>query len=133
MVVHSSATFAAEHLAVYGSRSSIARVLAIPSQADREREVIDKLSAALEDALSSWPIAPLPQEADRQLMRWAAAFPVGSGLPETLQLCPRSRVGFCGDYVSGPGFGRIEGAMQSAHRLVASLLASALDRSAIVG
>lgn len=133
VVVHSSATFAAEHVAVYGARSSIARFLPSSSQAERELEVIEKLSAALEDALGAWPIAPLPQEADRQLMRWAAAFPVGAGLPETLLLCPNSRIGFCGDYVSGPGFGRIEGAMTSASRLVEQLLATALDRSAIVG
>lgn len=133
VVVHSSATFAAEHLGVYGARSSIARVLALPSPQEREQEVIEKLSAALEDALGAWPIAPLPPEADRQLMRWAAAFPVGAGLPDGLLLCPGSRIGFCGDYVSGPGFGRIEGAMASAQRLVEQLLPAALDRSAMVG
>ncbi len=133
VVVHSSATFAAEHLGVYGARSSIARVLSLPSPQEREQEVIEKLSAALEDALGAWPIAPLPPEADRQLMRWAAAFPVGAGLPEGLLLCPDSRIGFCGDYVSGPGFGRIEGAMASAHRLVEQLLPAALDRPAMVG
>lgn len=133
VVVHSSATFAAEHLGVYGARSSIARVLALPSPQEREQEVIEKLSAALEDALGAWPIAPLPPEADRQLMRWAAAFPVGAGLPDGLLLCPGSRIGFCGDYVSGPGFGRIEGAMASAQRLVEQLLPVALDRSAMVG
>ncbi|MFM8525297.1 MAG: NAD(P)-binding protein [Cyanobacteriota bacterium] len=133
VVVHSSATFAAEHVAVYGARSSIARLLSSPSQAEREQEVMEKLSAALEDALGAWPIAPLPQEADRQLMRWAAAFPIGAGLPETLLLCSASRIGFCGDYVSGPGFGRIEGAMTSASRLVEQLLATALDRSVMVG
>jgi hypothetical protein len=133
VVAHSSATFAAEHLNVYGARSSIAQVLALPSQAEREAEVIEKLMASLEDALGAWPIAPLPQEADRQLMRWAAAFPVGLGLPESLLLCPGSRVGFCGDYVSGPGFGRIEGAITSAVRLVEQLASLPLDRSAMVG
>ena len=133
VVVHSTATFAAEHLAVYGARSSIAKQMHFPSQADREQEVIEKLSAALEDALGAWPIAPLPLEADRQLMRWAAAFPVGAGLPDSLLLCPRSRIGFCGDYVGGPGFGRIEGALMSANRLVEQLLTQALDRSAMVG
>lgn len=133
VVAHSSATFAAEHLSVYGARSSIARLLAIPSPAEREEEVIERLVAALEDTLGAWPIAPLPEQADRQLMRWAAAFPVGAGLQDRLLLCPRSRIGFCGDYVSGSGFGRIEGAMRSAHRLVDQLLAAALDRSAKVG
>ena len=133
VVAHSSATFAAEHLNVYGARSSIARVLALPSQAEREAAVIERLSASLEDALGAWPIAPLPQEADRQLMRWAAAFPVGLGLPEGLLLCPDSRVGFCGDYVSGSGFGRIEGAITSAVRLVEQLVSLPLDRSAMVG
>ena len=37
-------------------------------------------------------------------------------------LCALSRVAFCGDYVSGPGFGRVEGAWRSAERLAAELI-----------
>jgi predicted NAD/FAD-dependent oxidoreductase len=31
-------------------------------------------------------------------------------------------VGFCGDYVAGVGFGRVEGALRSSERLAAMLL-----------
>jgi hypothetical protein len=34
-------------------------------------------------------------------------------------------VGFCGDYVAGVGFGRVEGALRSGERLAAALLAVA--------
>ncbi len=62
----------------------------------------------------------------RQLMRWGAAFPTGGGLPADTTVCPRSRVAFCGDFVAGPGFGRIEGALRSAQALAGRLLALAL-------
>jgi predicted NAD/FAD-dependent oxidoreductase len=61
-------------------------------------------------------------DADRQLMRWGAAFPVAPGLPSELSLCRQSKVGFCGDYITGPGFGRIEGALRSAERLADALI-----------
>jgi predicted NAD/FAD-dependent oxidoreductase len=57
-------------------------------------------------------------------MRWGAAFPREPGLPEDLLLCRHSRVGFCGDYVAGVGFGRVEGALRSGERLAAMLLAT---------
>ncbi len=59
----------------------------------------------------------------RQLMRWGAAFPVASGLPPAAMVCPASRVAFCGDFIAGPGFGRIEGALRSAQTLAGRLLA----------
>jgi predicted NAD/FAD-dependent oxidoreductase len=55
-------------------------------------------------------------------MRWGAAFPLQPGLPPGLAFCRRSRVGFCGDYLAGVGFGRVEGALRSAERLAADLL-----------
>ena len=54
-------------------------------------------------------------------MRWGAAFPLPPGLPAPLQLCPASRLGFCGDFVAGPGFGRVEGALRSAEALATGL------------
>jgi predicted NAD/FAD-dependent oxidoreductase len=39
--------------------------------------------------------------------------------------CPRSRVGFCGDFIAGVGFGRIEGALRSGEQLAHELLAHA--------
>lgn len=62
----------------------------------------------------------------RQLMRWGAAFPVSGSLPAEAMVCPRSRVAFCGDFIAGPGFGRIEGALRSAQALAGRLLALVL-------
>lgn len=62
----------------------------------------------------------------RQLMRWGAAFPTAGGLPADGMVCPRSRVAFCGDFIAGPGFGRIEGALRSAQALAGRLLALVL-------
>ena len=122
VVAHSSAIFAAEHLSVYGSRSSIARQLGLMPRQEEETAVIEALSEALQDALADWLEPGLVARGERQLMRWGAAFPREPGLPEDLLLCRHSRVGFCGDYVAGVGFGRVEGALRSGERLAAALL-----------
>jgi hypothetical protein len=122
VVAHSSAIFAAEHLSVYGTRSSIARQLDRMPRQEEEKAVIEALSEALQDALAQWLEAGVVGRGERQLMRWGAAFPREPGLPQELLLCRRSRVGFCGDYVAGVGFGRVEGAMRSGERLAALLL-----------
>jgi len=122
VVAHSSAVFAAEHLSVYGSRSSIARQLGLMPQQEEEMAVIEALSEALQDALADWLEPGLVGRGERQLMRWGAAFPREPGLPEDLLLCRQSRVGFCGDYVAGVGFGRVEGALRSGERLAVALL-----------
>jgi len=122
VVAHSSAVFAAEHLSVYGSRSSIARQLGIQPKGEEEGAVIEALTEAVEGALAAWLAPGLVRQGERQLMRWGAAFPLEPGLPQALALCPRSRVGFCGDYLAGVGFGRVEGSLRSAERLAASLL-----------
>jgi predicted NAD/FAD-dependent oxidoreductase len=64
--------------------------------------------------------AALPQ-AGRQLMRWGAAFPLPPGLPTELMVCPQSKVAFCGDYLAGEGFGRLEGALRSGEALARNL------------
>ena len=122
VVAHSSAVFAAEHLSVYGSRSSIARQLGQLPRQEEETAVIAALSEALQDALADWLEPGLVGRGERQMMRWGAAFPREPGLPEDLLLCRHSRVGFCGDYVAGVGFGRVEGALRSGERLAAMLL-----------
>jgi hypothetical protein len=122
VVAHSSAVFAAEHLSIYGSRSSIARQLGIQPKQEEELGVVEALTEALEGALAAWMAPGLVQQGERQLMRWGAAFPLEPGLPQALALCPRSRVGFCGDYLAGVGFARVEGSLRSAERLAACLL-----------
>lgn len=121
VVAHSSATFAADHLSLYGERSAVARLLALPPDRERQDAAIAALEQQLLQALRPWLGSPSLQGADRQLMRWGAAFPVAPGLPSDLCLCAGSRLGFCGDFVAGPGFGRIEGALRSAERLALAL------------
>jgi len=131
VVAHSTGTFAAEHLNVYGSRSSIAKHLGLTPPRQREAEVIAALERALRGALAAWfgePSGPEPAQdplwpgARGELMRWGAAFPLRPGLPQALALCPHSRVGFCGDFIEGPGFGRVEGAMRSGEALADRLM-----------
>ena len=88
--------------------------------------MIQALARAVMECLAPWIDDLSLERASPQLMRWAAAFPVAPGLPPSLRLCPLSRVGFCGDYLAGEGFGRIEGALHSAEQLAASLLQAGL-------
>jgi predicted NAD/FAD-dependent oxidoreductase len=125
VVAHSSDTFAADHLDVYGSRSAVAQMLGLPAASGREETVIAALGSALDQCLAPWLQGWrgfVPQ--DCQLMRWGAAFPVAPGMPTQLMLCKQSQLGFCGDYIAGEGFGRIEGALRSGEILATKLLAS---------
>ncbi|MEY3767393.1 MAG: hypothetical protein RLZZ11_463 [Cyanobacteriota bacterium] len=117
VVVESSQAFAERHLGVYGSRSSAAQVLGATPHAKAEAAVIASLDQAVQNALGLSTAG-----ADRQLMRWGAAFPQGQGLSPELSLCPTSRIGFCGDAIGGLGFGRVEGALRSAEALAHQLL-----------
>ena len=47
------------------------------------------------------------------VMRWGASRPLNHPLHPELQWCPTSGVGFCGDWIEGPGFGTAEGAIRS--------------------
>jgi predicted NAD/FAD-dependent oxidoreductase len=122
VVVHSSATFAAEHLSVYGARSAIARQLGIPPRAEEEQQVIQALAKSLDEVMAPWLPHPPSAGGERQLMRWGAAFPLPQGLPPELGWNPALKLGFCGDFVAGPGFGGVEGAMRSAEALAGRLL-----------
>jgi predicted NAD/FAD-dependent oxidoreductase len=64
----------------------------------------------------------LPQARSLGVMRWGAARPTGRRLPQSLQWCPQSQVGFCGDWIAGSGYGLAEGALQSALDLSDQLL-----------
>ncbi|MFM9047739.1 MAG: NAD(P)-binding protein [Cyanobium sp.] len=122
VVAHSNATFAAEHIGIYGSRSAIARQLGLTATTAQEQAVIDALSESLTDVLGHWlPPKPLAG-GDRQLMRWGGAFPLQPALPVALNWIPSLRLGFCGDFLAGPGFARVEGAMQSAQLLASQLM-----------
>ena len=117
VVAESSADFARGHLQVYGSRSSAAQLLAAPTDPNGEQQVMAALERGLQAALGLATAG-----AERQLMRWGAAFPQAPGLDPGLALCRSSRIGFCGDAITGPGFGRVEGALRSAEALAARLL-----------
>jgi predicted NAD/FAD-dependent oxidoreductase len=47
-------------------------------------------------------------------MKWRASQPSRCAVPLSLQLSRKYRIGFCGDWFEGEGFGRIEGAILSA-------------------
>jgi predicted NAD/FAD-dependent oxidoreductase len=122
VVVHSSATFAAEHLSVYGARSAMARQLGIPPRPEEEQQVMRALANGLDEVMASWLPHPASEQGERQLMRWGAAFPLPQGLPREVCWNAGLKLGFCGDYVAGPGFAGVEGAMRSAEDLAGRLL-----------
>ena len=48
------------------------------------------------------------------IMKWRASQPSGVAVPLSLQFSKKFRIGFCGDWFEGEGFGRIEGSILSA-------------------
>ena len=48
------------------------------------------------------------------IMKWRASQPSGCGVPLYLQTNKKYRIGFCGDWLEGDGFGRVEGSILSA-------------------
>ncbi|MBO8233934.1 NAD(P)/FAD-dependent oxidoreductase [Prochlorococcus marinus XMU1419] len=48
------------------------------------------------------------------IMKWRASQPSGIAVPLSFQLIRKYRIGFCGDWFEGEGFGRIEGSILSA-------------------
>ncbi len=55
------------------------------------------------------------------IMKWRASQPSGFRVPLSLQISRKYRIGFCGDWFEGEGFGRIEGSILSALILVNKL------------
>lgn len=117
VVVESSPAFAAQCLEVFGSGSSAAQLLKAGPNPQAEAAVIQALDLAVQHALRLSTTG-----AERQLMRWGAAFPQPPGLAAELSLCANSHIGFCGDALAGLGFGRVEGALRSAEALAERLL-----------
>ena len=52
------------------------------------------------------------------IMKWRASQPSGCAVPLSLQFNRKYRIGFCGDWFEGGGFGRIEGSIISSLKLV---------------
>jgi len=48
------------------------------------------------------------------IMKWRASQPYGCAVPLSLQIIRKYKIGFCGDWFEGEGFGRIEGSILSA-------------------
>ena len=48
------------------------------------------------------------------VMKWRASQPSGCGVPLSLQFSRKYKIGFCGDWFEGEGFGRMEGSILSA-------------------
>ena len=48
------------------------------------------------------------------IMKWRASQPSGCAVPLSLQFIRKYRIGFCGDWFEGEGFGRMEGSILSA-------------------
>jgi predicted NAD/FAD-dependent oxidoreductase len=124
VVVHSSATFAAEHLSIYGSRSAMARQLGLPPRPEEEQQVMESLANSLDEVMAPWLPHKPSDRGERQFMRWGAAFPYPRGLPQDLCWNQDLKLGFCGDFMEGQGFGRVEGAMRSGEALATRLLAA---------
>ena len=51
------------------------------------------------------------------IMKWRASQPTGCAVPLSLQFNRKYRIGFCGDWFEGRGFGRIEGSIMSSLKL----------------
>ena len=83
-----------------------------------------RLRQLLPELLKPWP--ELQSACGRAetlgVMRWGASQPLDHPLAQSLQWCDASAVGFCGDYIEGPGFGRAEGALRSAVDLAEHLV-----------
>ena len=82
-----------------------------------------RLLQLLPELMQGLPVvsAALQQATPLGVMRWGASRPLNHPLPEELQWCPTSAVGFCGDWIEGPGFGRAEGAISSGVNLAEQL------------
>ena len=82
-----------------------------------------RLEGLLPELLQGLPVvlAALNQATPLGVMRWGASRPLNHPLPPELQWCSKSAVGFCGDWINGPGFGTAEGAMASGVNLAEQL------------
>ncbi len=61
---------------------------------------------------------------DLGVMRWGGARPLDHPLPRAWQWNDHLRLGFCGDWIEGPGFASAQGAISSGVALAQQMLAS---------
>tara|TARA_B100001063_G_scaffold38257_1_gene31848 strand:+ start:459 stop:1583 length:1125 start_codon:yes stop_codon:yes gene_type:complete len=82
-----------------------------------------RLLSVLPELLRPWPSLQRLASSAHSLgvMRWGAAQPLDRGMSKALQWCNQARVGFCGDWIAGSGFGMAEGALQSSIDLAESI------------
>ena len=93
------------------------------SQSRLLAEQQQRLVGLLPELLQGLPVvsAALKHATSLGVMRWGASRPLNHPLPHELQWCPNSAVGFCGDWIDGPGFGTAEGAIRSGVHLAEQL------------
>ena len=100
-------------LVVHGLDSGVA--ITPQSQTHLLAQEQKRLVSLLPELLEALPAlsATLHQAKPLGVMRWGASRPINQPLKPELQWCPASAVGFCGDWIEGPGFGTAEGAIGS--------------------
>ena len=91
----------------------------LQQQEERQRAAWGELTAGWPGG-SGWA----NQAESLGVMRWGASLPIKGSLPTRLQWCAASGVGFCGDWIDGPGYGRCEGALHSVLHLAEQLMGS---------
>ena len=98
--------------------------------AEQEKRLLEQLP----DLVQAYPElqAGIRNATSQGVMRWGAAQPRNHPLPTRLQWCSQSRLGFCGDWIEGEGFGRAEGALHSAVTLAERLTTSNRNRNEYV-
>ena len=86
-----------------------------------------RLMGVLPELLEAFPALKqeMPQARSLGVMRWGASQPMDHPLPASRQWCRASSIGFCGDWIEGPGFGRAEAALRSGVALAERLQARA--------
>jgi len=76
-----------------------------------KQKIIRNFNKLFED---SSVVNKLTFDAEISIMKWRASQPSGCAVPLSLQVSKKYRIGFCGDWFEGEGFGRIEGSILSA-------------------
>jgi len=76
-----------------------------------KKEIITNFNKLFED---NSLVNKLTFDDEISIMKWRASQPSGIAVPLSLQFSRKYRIGFCGDWFEGEGFGRIEGSILSA-------------------